>query len=135
MRYAIVADGVVVNIVEGSESCALLLPAGHKAITALDTSSIGDALLADGTLPPAVTADLPQPTDKDYARAIRVQRDRRLAACDWTQLADSPLSAEAKAAWVTYRQALRDITARDGFPWGGDASAVSWPEAPETTAS
>ena len=30
-----------------------------------------------------------------------------------------------KAAWATYRQALRDITAQAGFPW-----TITWPDAP-----
>ena len=32
-----------------------------------------------------------------------------LTQCDWTQLPDSPLSAEEKAAWAEYRQLLRDL--------------------------
>lgn len=44
---------------------------------------------------------------------------------DWTQLSDSPLSAEQKSAWAAYRQALRDVTAQDQFPLN-----VVWPEQP-----
>jgi hypothetical protein len=44
---------------------------------------------------------------------LRAERDRRLAASDWTQMPDSPLSASMKAAWAVYRQALRDMTAVD----------------------
>ena len=55
----------------------------------------------------------------------RVIRDQLLAACDWTVGADSPLSDEQKAAWQTYRQALRDITSSDGFPFSHE-----WPEKP-----
>ena len=56
------------------------------------------------------------------ASAIRAERNERLAACDWTQLPDTPVDA---AAWAAYRQALRDVTAQAGFPWD-----VVWPEAP-----
>lgn len=35
-----------------------------------------------------------------------------LADSDWTQGADSPLSAEQKNVWANYRQALRDFPAR-----------------------
>jgi hypothetical protein len=38
---------------------------------------------------------------------VRAERNKLLAACDWTQLSDA--SADA-AVWATYRQALRDIT-------------------------
>lgn len=39
----------------------------------------------------------------------RLERNRKLTASDWTQVSDSPLTAEQKAAWQTYRQALRDL--------------------------
>lgn len=41
--------------------------------------------------------------------AIRAERNKLLANCDWTQLSDA--SADA-AAWAKYRQALRDITSQ-----------------------
>jgi len=56
---------------------------------------------------------------------VRGERAVRLAMCDWTQAADSPLSEEAKAAWAAYRQALRDITAT-----APDPESVVWPPAP-----
>lgn len=56
------------------------------------------------------------------AAAIRADRNARLAACDWTQLADAPGDT---LAWANYRQALRDVTAQAGFPW-----SVSWPVPP-----
>lgn len=62
--------------------------------------------------------------DEIGARAalVRARRNGKLTASDWTQVADAPVD---KAAWATYRQALRDITAQAGFPW-----AVKWPEQP-----
>lgn len=59
------------------------------------------------------------------AQDIRAERDERLAACDWTQIADSPLSDSDKTAWATYRQTLRDLPSSDGFPHD-----VTWPTAP-----
>ena len=41
---------------------------------------------------------------------------------------DTPLSDSKKAEWVTYRQALRDIT--DGVDTEEKALAVTWPTAP-----
>jgi hypothetical protein len=55
----------------------------------------------------------------------RGNRDAKLAACDWTQLADSPLDAPKKAEWATYRQELRDLPAT--YPTYGD---VVWPTEP-----
>jgi hypothetical protein len=58
----------------------------------------------------------------DKQQEERNVRTSLLAKSDWTQLADSPVD---KAAWATYRQALRDITAQSGFPW-----EITWPETP-----
>jgi hypothetical protein len=57
------------------------------------------------------------------AAEVRAQRNSLLAASDWTQVDDAPVD---KAAWATYRQELRDISAQEGFPW-----AVEWPTQPE----
>ena len=61
--------------------------------------------------------------DEQQAASMRSERSRRLAESDWTQVADSPVD---KAAWATYRQALRDVPSQSGFPWG-----VNWPLQPE----
>jgi hypothetical protein len=46
---------------------------------------------------------------KDSAMSqIRGQRNTLLAACDWTQIADSTAD---KTAWASYRQQLRDLPA------------------------
>jgi hypothetical protein len=62
--------------------------------------------------------------DREIAQAIsvRTQRNAKLSASDWTQVADSPVD---QAAWATYRQALRDVTSQAGFPW-----TIEWPVAP-----
>ena len=60
--------------------------------------------------------------DADRAAAIRTQRDSKLSLTDWTQVADAPVD---KAAWATYRQALRDVPTQTGFPW-----EVTWPTTP-----
>jgi hypothetical protein len=56
------------------------------------------------------------------ADEVRLERNTKLSATDWTQVADALVD---KAVWATYRQALRDITTQDGFPW-----TVTWPDAP-----
>lgn len=60
--------------------------------------------------------------DADSAEEVRASRNEKLSACDWTQVADAPVD---KAAWATYRQALRDIPAQAGFP-----NTVDWPTQP-----
>ena len=44
-------------------------------------------------------------SDRAWAQ-VRAERDRLLAACDWTQVADAPVDAQV---WADYRQALRDV--------------------------
>lgn len=60
--------------------------------------------------------------DAEQAKSVREQRTEKLKSSDWTQVADAPVD---KAAWATYRQALRDITVQAGFPWD-----IEWPVAP-----
>ena len=60
--------------------------------------------------------------DAEQATSVRATRDAKLAECDWTQVADAPVD---KAVWATYRQALRDVTTQEGFPW-----TITWPDAP-----
>ena len=54
--------------------------------------------------------------------AVRADRNARLAATDWTQIADSTAD---KPAWATYRQSLRDVPSQVGFP-----QSVTWPQEP-----
>jgi hypothetical protein len=52
-------------------------------------------------------------SDTDAWVLVRRMRNNELTATDWTQLPDSPLTAEKKAEWSVYRQALRDITTQE----------------------
>jgi hypothetical protein len=61
--------------------------------------------------------------DDEIAGQVRAERNTKLTASDWTQVADAPVD---KAAWATYRQALRDVTEQSGFPW-----TITWPTQPE----
>ena len=60
--------------------------------------------------------------DAEQAANVRRTRNEKLKDCDWTMSADSTAD---KAAWATHRQALRDITNQQGFPW-----TIEWPEQP-----
>jgi hypothetical protein len=61
---------------------------------------------------------------QDVAEAnVRGRRNQLLKDSDWTQVSDAPVD---RAAWAVYRQALRDITSQDAFPYG-----VTWPSQPE----
>ena len=53
--------------------------------------------------------DPEEPTDAYWLELMRAQRDRLLAASDYTQAVDDPTGNSA--AWATYRQQLRDAPA------------------------
>lgn len=60
--------------------------------------------------------------DSKAATAVRATRSTKLTESDWTQLADSTAD---KAAWATYRAALRDLPSASGFP-----HTMTWPTEP-----
>ena len=80
--------------------------------------------LDESPKPSKATLDAAWPAVREALawRAVRVERDRLLAACDWTQVADAPVDA---AAWAAYRQALRDVPQDYATP-----DAVVWPTIP-----
>ena len=63
--------------------------------------------------------------DAEQATSVRSDRDQRLAKTDWRVVKALEAGALQDFAWATYRQALRDVTAQDGFPWN-----VTWPVEP-----
>lgn len=86
---------------------------------------ITDAATGEQTIRPYTPEEIAAAEAAAYDAAVigvRTQRNALLSASDWTQLPDAPVDA---AAWATYRQALRDITAQGGFPLN-----VVWPVAP-----
>ena len=64
----------------------------------------------------------PNATNEQKWQQIKLWRNDELNRTDWTQLSDAPVD---KAAWATYRQALRDLPAQ-----GGTADAAEFPVAP-----
>lgn len=109
MRYAIIENGKVANIAVSDSALEDHWVPGEGA-------RIGDDFL-DGqfiTPPPDASAE---------AEKVRAERNAKLTACDWTQVADAPVD---KVAWSAYRQALRDVPAQAGFPF-----AAAWPKEPK----
>lgn len=54
------------------------------------------------------TKKISVPSASSCVSIVTAERDEKLQASDWTQLPDVPLTAEQKAAWVSYRQELRN---------------------------
>ena len=61
--------------------------------------------------------------NKMRTEAAITERNARLAETDYVALPDTP---EMTDAMRTYRQALRDVPAQEGFP-----TNITWPEKPE----
>ena len=55
-------------------------------------------------------------------RNIRSRRDGLLQETDWIVIKSSEHGQNIPAEWELYRQALRDITSQEGFPY-----SVTWP--------
>lgn len=64
------------------------------------------------------------PVDQASAN-VRAQRDRLLAESDWVIIKATETGQPVPPEWLAYRQALRDITKQEGFPY-----AVVWPVKP-----
>ena len=79
-----------------------------------------------------IDAEVTRLNNAEPMRLLRVKRDAKLAACDWTQSRDITLSNDV--AWKTYRQALRDLPASANPTVDSDgnlnASSVTWPTKP-----
>lgn len=78
-----------------------------------------------GALQAMVTSQAAQ--QASAAADARADRDRLLAASDWTDTVSAParLGAVLHAQWLAYRQALRDITRQPGWP-----ASITWPIRP-----
>jgi len=65
---------------------------------------------------------------KEQWQSLREQRDTKLRESDWrVMVSDRPISEEVKAAWVAYRQALRDLPVSITDP-----AMITWPVPPSS---
>lgn len=67
-------------------------------------------------------ADAIAAKDAEQAKSVRQTRDDKLKECDWRVIKALESNLPQDFAWATYRQALRDVTKQDGFPW-----TITWP--------
>ena len=77
-----------------------------------------------------IEAELLRLTNAEPMRLLRLERDARLAACDWRASSDLTLTD----SWKTYRQALRDLPAsaspKIGIDGHLDMTSVTFPPEP-----
>lgn len=62
---------------------------------------------------------------EEASKNVRAHRDRLLVETDWLGMRAYESNQNMPMEWVTYRQALRDITTQTGFPY-----SVEWPNKP-----
>jgi hypothetical protein len=67
------------------------------------------------------------PNQSALEEAAIATRNQLLLESDYTEFPSTQarFTDEQKTAWATYRQALRDITSQEGFPWDPE-----WPVKP-----
>tara|TARA_R110000803_G_scaffold177840_1_gene240253 strand:+ start:317 stop:691 length:375 start_codon:yes stop_codon:yes gene_type:complete len=124
MKYALISkDNEVISVIEAEEEFVTaynekaILENQKILISAPEGVETGWVFDGEGVnfLPPV----------EDFtalSEQIRTQRNSLLSKSDWTQAPDSQVD---KAAWSTYRQALRDIPQQADFPL-----TVVWPNEP-----
>jgi hypothetical protein len=123
MRFpntSIVASDLPAGVVLVEASPPPAHDASHKAVAG--SPVLSDGKWVQGWVVEPLSADEVAEREVVAAQDIRADRNQRLSSCDWTQVADAPVD---QAAWAAYRQALRDITSQDGFPF-----SVQWPTQP-----
>jgi len=84
----------------------------------VDQSQVGQPIHGNRWVIGYTVVNRPQDQAED---AIRNRRNRLLSDTDWMALSDNTMTPE----WASYRQALRDITSQEGFPY-----SVTWPTKP-----
>ena len=77
-------------------------------------------------------AKLRELIDGKLLKEFRHLRNKKISLTDFLMVADFPYpSEEIKQAWITYRQALRDITATTSRDLNEDGQlVVTWPTPP-----
>ena len=100
-----VQNNVIHTLTEDEETLLANREKGKMLILA-DAETL---LLEDKELHTAHLVLVDRPLESIKA-SLRPERDRLLAASDWTQLNDTTLPEETLAAWSVYRQDLRDLT-------------------------
>ena len=73
-----------------------------------------------------LSLDIYKPSEEDLSRRAKAKRSELLKETDWVVLRAKETGKQIPAIWKSYRQALRDITLQDNYPF-----EIEWPERPE----
>lgn len=127
MAQITVADDLTVHVLTDDSAFEFFLP-NYDPETMIPFPSAGDAYACANRYAEEgrVWQPYKSPEQREQERNEQIIannkpiRNAKLSDCDWTQLPDVNLTSECKAAFATYRQALRDA----------DMLNPVWPEAP-----
>jgi hypothetical protein len=119
MRYAIIKDGVVENIVEATPEVA----SENGWVQCPEHDDEQNAISPRFLFSNNKFTKPPRNIEAEW-NAVRAQRNALLSQSDWTQASDVPQATKDK--WAVYRQALRNIPQTFSDP-----KDVVWPTKPE----
>jgi len=81
-----------------------------------------------------INSELTRLNNAEPMRLLRIERDKRLADCDWVCAKATDTGVAVSDAWKTYRQALRDLPASASpkldSEYELDLTSVTWPTKP-----
>ena len=113
MKYALISP--LGRILRTSEEAFKFTPEGREVAEITDEeaeqleTSVEIFFLIEGKLVSLAAKRWAEQPEAVKA-SLRPERNRLLAASDWTQLNDADLTEEEIAAWAAYRQSLRNLT-------------------------
>lgn len=113
------SDGKIIGSMSASKEFRINLPEWAEVVDG--EYEAGSKLQPDGSVVVDEDELAKEAAKQDRRRFIR-KRNQLLAASDWTQAPDAPVD---QAAWVVYRQALRDLPSNTTDPRN-----PVWPVAP-----
>ena len=125
-----VLDGEPTNETEFNSSFKKIVGAkGDEAVMSSDPSSFGVTWEQVKTKYDELVSAQP-------FKLLREERNKLIAATDWTQLKDIDLDIIRERNWKNYRQALRDLPAKSNPKLDSngnlDMTSVSWPDKPSS---
>ena len=81
-----------------------------------------------------INTEITRLNNAEPMRLFRIERDKRLAACDWVSAKAIDTGVAVTTDWKTYRQALRDLPASASpsldSNYDLDLTSVTWPTEP-----
>lgn len=121
-----IADGLftrrTVEAADDAHATGFLLP-GEALVEGLFDRALHKVV--GGEVVPREDADIPEDLSWVPAARARARRGALLASTDWLVVRAQEQGASVAAAWVAYRQALRDVPEQPGFP-----DTIDWPTPP-----